>query len=70
MDAEHMAMIEDTLRPQTTFDYKKQYASVPYEFPNLYITDPFPTMGWCPISTYADDQNTRFTMRYQKKSGP
>jgi len=70
MNPEQMVTIEDTLRPQSTFDFKKQYSDQAYDFPNLYITADFPIMSWDPVSTYADDQNTRFQMRYMngKKS--
>lgn len=61
-------MIEDALRPQSTFDFKKQYSDQPFEFPNLYITAGFPIMKSNPISTYADDQNIRFKMRYLEKN--
>jgi hypothetical protein len=70
MNPEQMVSIEDTLRPQSTFDFKKQYSDQPYDFPNLYITAGFPIMKWDPISTYADDQNLRFKMRYLEKNPP
>jgi hypothetical protein len=67
MNPEEMVMTEDYLRPQTTFGFKKQYSDQPFDFPNLYITAGFPITKSDPISTYADDQNIRFKMRYLEK---
>jgi hypothetical protein len=42
MDIQTLVENDDILRPQTTFGYKKAWASKPYDFPNMYITEPFP----------------------------
>lgn len=63
-----MVMTDDSLRPQTTFGYKKAWSEKPFEFPNLYISDPFPVKHWQPIDTYAEDHNARFDQRYGKIS--
>lgn len=66
MNSEEQIMIDDSLRPQSTFDFKNQYQAYPYDFPNLYIDKPFPIKMWNPVDTYASDMNTRFSMRYEK----
>ena len=56
--------VDDRLRSQTTSTWKKQYCETPYDFPNLYIgNDPFPVRLFDPISTSANDQNSRFNQR-------
>jgi hypothetical protein len=56
--------VDDRLRSQTTSTWKRQWAEAPYDFPNLYIgSDPFPTRLFDPISTYSNDQNSRFNQR-------
>ena len=59
--------IDDLLRPQSTFGYKTEWASKPYEFPDLYIKDAFPIKTWDPIDTYSNDHNMRFEQRYLQK---
>lgn len=55
---------DDRLRSQTTSTWNNQYAETPYDFPNLYIGgDPFPVRLFDPISTYSNDQNSRFNQR-------
>lgn len=66
MDIVTLVENDDILRPQTTFGYKKEWTSQPYDFPNLYIKDPFPVKNWMPIDTYASDVNKRFEERYGK----
>ncbi len=69
MNCAEIVEIDDKLRPQTTFGYKKGWASRPYDFPNLYIEDPeFPVKTWDPIDTYTVDHNIRFAQRYEKKN--
>lgn len=63
-----MIGIDDALRPQSTFDYKKGWASKPYDFPNSYIAESFPVKTWDPIDTYSDDHNARFNQRYLGKN--
>jgi hypothetical protein len=67
MDIQTLVENDDILRPQTTFGYKTGWASKPFDFPNLYITESFPIKTWNPIDTYADDVNKRFEERYGKK---
>jgi len=56
--------VDDRLRSQSTSTWKDQYAERPYDFPNLYIGgDPFPVLLFDPISTYSNDQNSRFNQR-------
>ena len=64
MDIATLVENDDMLRPQTTFGYKKGWAEKPFDFPYLYIQEPFPVKNWQPIDTYADDHNTRFNQRY------
>jgi len=52
------------LREQTTTAWKKGWSEQAYDFPNTYVNLPQRVMTWDPISTYADDQNTRFVQRY------
>ncbi len=59
--------IEDALRPQSTFGYKQDWSTKPYEFPDLYIKDSFPIKNWNPVDTYAEDHNARFQQRYLQK---
>lgn len=66
MDIATLVENDDILRPQTTFSYKKEWSTKPFDFPNSYITDPFPIMNWLPIDTYAEDVNKRFEERYGK----
>jgi hypothetical protein len=62
---EELVTVDDNLRPQSTFGYKKGWAAQPFDFPNLYIQEPFfPVKNWQPIDTYADDHNIRFEQRY------
>ena len=61
---EDLVMVEDSLRPQTTTGFHKEWQGRPYDFPNEYITAPFPVKTDDPISSYADDRNIRFSQRY------
>ena len=62
---EDLVTTDDNLRPQSTFGYNKGWAMKPFDFPNLYIQDPFVAVkNWQPIDTYAEDHNTRFQQRY------
>lgn len=66
---EDLVMVDDMLRPQSTFAYKKDWTATPFDFPNLYIQEPsFPVKNWQPIDTYAQDHNIRFEQRYGKIS--
>lgn len=64
MDIQTMVEMDDVLRPQTTFGYKKEWSERGYDFPNSYIQEPFPVKNWMPIDTYAEDHNARFKQRY------
>ncbi len=64
LNLEEIVTVDDNLRPQTTFGYKKEWASKPYDFPNSYIDEPFPVKTWEPIDTYTLDHNARFAQRY------
>lgn len=55
--------VDDALRSQTTSQWNAGYTERPYDFPNLYIQDPFPVRLFDPISTYSNDQNNRFNQR-------
>lgn len=66
MDIATLVENDDMLRPQSTFGYKKEWTAEPFDFPNSYISEPFPIMNWKPIDTYADDVNRRFDERYGK----
>lgn len=60
--------VDDSLRPQTTFGYKKEWTTKSFDFPNLHLDDTdFPVKDWEPIDTYANDHNVRFQQRYGKK---
>jgi hypothetical protein len=63
---EDLVMAEDNLRPQTTTSFTKQWQGEPYDFPNEYITDPFPIQMQIPLSSYVIDRNERFAERYRK----
>jgi hypothetical protein len=59
--------VESMLRERTTIAWKKNSTEQPYDFPNSYVDIPQRVMGWNPVSTYVDDQNTRFVQRYFSK---
>jgi hypothetical protein len=61
---EDLADASSYLREQTTTASKKGWSERAYDFPNTYVNLPQRVMSWDPISTYADDQNTRFVQRY------
>lgn len=61
---EDLADTGSYLREQTTTAWKKNWTEQSYDFPNTYVNLPLRTMPWDPISTYADEQNTRFVQRY------
>lgn len=65
-----LADLADTgskLREVTTSAWKKGWTEKGYDFPNTYVTIPQRVQSWNPVSTYADDQNTRFGQRYFSK---
>jgi hypothetical protein len=55
--------VDDALRAQPTNRWTRYYNERAYDFPNLYISDPFPVLTWNPVSTYSNDQNNRFDQR-------
>jgi hypothetical protein len=61
---EDLADTGSLLRERTTTAWKSNWTEQPYDFPNSYVNIPQRVMGWNPISTYVDDQNTRFAQRY------
>jgi hypothetical protein len=61
---EDLVMVDDKLRPQSTTGYHRAWQAEPFDFPNEYITAPFPVKTDDPISTYAMDRNLRFSQRY------
>lgn len=64
---EDLVNTDDLLRPQSTFGYKKEWASQAFDFPNLHLEDTsFPVKTWDPIDTYSNDHNLRFQQRYGK----
>jgi hypothetical protein len=64
---EDLAMVGDTLRPQDSTRWGKYWSEQSTDFPSQYITKPVRVMDWDPISTYAENQNTRFVQRYFAK---
>ena len=61
---EDVAIVSDRLRKQSTTSWKSQWAETPFDFPNLYIGGtPFPVRLFDPISTYSNDQNSRYDQR-------
>lgn len=56
--------IESELRERPTTNWRKNMTEEAYDFPNTYVTIPQRVMSWNPISTFVDDQNTRFAQRY------
>jgi len=61
---EDKTQVESMLRERPTTAWRKDWTETPYDFPNSYVTIPQRVMGWNPISTFVDDQNTRFAQRY------
>ena len=59
--------VESMLRERNTSAWKSNWTEQPYDFPNSYVTLPQRVMGWNPVSTSVDDQNTRFVQRYFSK---
>lgn len=57
--------VESLLREQTTTSWRKDWTEQAYDFPNSYVKLPQRVLSWDPISTYADDQNNRFSQRYK-----
>jgi hypothetical protein len=61
--------VDNSLIPETTFDYKKQFTQTNFDFPNLHIDNP--ELFYNPIypaSTYAHDMNLRTAQRYNFRS--
>ena len=61
---ENKTQVESELRERSTTAWKKNASEQPYDFPNSYINIPVRVMQDNPISTFVDDQNTRFAQRY------
>jgi hypothetical protein len=64
---EDQVQIESQLREQPTTAWKKGWSEQAYDFPNTYVKLPLRVLGWDPVSTYAENQNTRFVQRYFSK---
>jgi hypothetical protein len=61
---EDKTQVESELRVRPTTNWRKDWTEAGYDFPNTYVTLPQRVMEWNPISTFVDDQNTRFAQRY------
>jgi hypothetical protein len=64
---EDKTMVESSLREEPTTAWKKGWSEQTYDFPNTYVTLPLRVIDWNPISTFVDDQNSRFVQRYMSK---
>jgi hypothetical protein len=64
---EDKTQVESLLREEPTTSWKKGWSEQPYDFPNTYVNIPLRVLQWNPISTFVDDQNTRFVQRYMSK---
>jgi hypothetical protein len=64
---EDQVQVEIMLREEPTTAWKKGWSEQPYDFPNTYVKLPLRVLGWDPISTFSDQQNTRFVQRYFSK---
>ena len=62
-----LADTESLLRSHDTLAWKKGWSERSYDFPNNYVNLPLRVVDFDPVSTYADDQNTRFSQRYLTK---
>jgi hypothetical protein len=62
-----LADTESQLRSRDTLAWKKGWSERGYDFPNNYVGLPLRIVEFDPVSTYADDQNTRFSQRYLTK---
>jgi hypothetical protein len=56
--------VESALREEPTTSWKKGWSEHAYDFPNSYVNIPLRVREWNPISTFAENQNTRFFQRY------
>jgi len=64
---EDIGQITSELVPEPTTSWRKNMTEQPYDFPNCYCDTaqvPIQWMQWSPRSTFADDQNNRFSQRY------
>lgn len=64
---EDKTQVESMLREDSTLAWKKGWSEQPYDFPNTYVNIPPRVLGWDPVSTFAEQQNTRFVQRYFSK---
>ena len=64
---EDKTQVESELRERPTTAWRKDWTEGPYDFPNTYVKLPQRVMEWNPVSTFTDDQNTRFAQRYFSK---
>jgi hypothetical protein len=67
---EDLVNIESIIRPRDTLAWKKMYNEKPYDFPNTYVDLPIRWIQKDPVSTYAIEQNVRFSQRYKKNQVP
>jgi len=64
---EDIGNVMNELVPEPTTTWRKDMTERSYDFPNNYYDIekvPIQWMRWDPISTFVEDQNTRFTERY------
>ena len=67
---EDIGVVTSELVPEPTTSWRKDMTERPYDFPNNYYDTqavPIQWMQWDPRSTFADDQNNRFSQRYLQK---
>lgn len=62
-----LADASSALRERSTTGWTKGWTEQPYDFPNTYVDLPLRVQTADPMSTYAMDQNDRFTQRYLTK---
>lgn len=64
---EDKTQVESMIREVTTTSWKKGWSEQAYDFPNTYVTLPLRTVTKDPMSSFVEDQNTRFVQRYFSK---
>jgi hypothetical protein len=62
-----LADVGSALRERSTTAWSKGWTEKPFDFPNTYVNLPIRVQEIDPVSTYANDQNDRFTQRYLTK---
>jgi len=64
---EDKIQVESMLREVPTTSWRGGWSERAYDFPNSYVTLPLRTIEKDPISSFVEDQNTRFVQRYFSK---